>query len=614
MERDTPMRKKTTKKTKLLCFLLAAVMMCTAGYALPGLSLNASAAGTPTSLGLSEHGIKAYNDGWKYQSGGKGEKGTGGVRVSDCAGLIYAYFSDVGAVGNCGGGATTQVTANCVFSNDISEGLPRIHGLVLTMPDYNDPGTGIYGHIGIYIGNNYAADNSDYEYNMRREPVVGSGRGWTAWHVFDNGLKYPVSGWYAMDGKMYHYTDYEYDVDTTADGYTIGSDGVAVGADGKPLPVDSAMLSSEYAGASTVVSHLKSLGYSGKDSTHDLIYGNGGPSGGGDDLTFNGAVTADGVRVRASASTKSAVVTTLSKGSRVQIVEEVDGEKLTNGGKTSSDWFAVTTPAGHHGYIWGPYVERTSHSGALTAPVIASEGGYVTMSTEAEDADIYYTIDGTLPDETSSPYTGPLYLVGYTYKAVAVKEGKKSPVSTASVLSDGSVFTDLTSEDWFFSAVDQAVGYGIFQGTGDNKFSAGSNVTRAQFVRALANLDGVDLEQYGNGSGFKDVKDGKWYTQAVAWAVETGVVKGYSDNTFHPDELISREQMCQILANYASLEPAQDSAPFADDSRISGWAKDAVYACRDNGLIKGTGGNKFDPKGTATRAQACVITVNYYNL
>ena len=73
---------------------------------------------------------------------------------SDCAGLIYAYFKDIGAEAGCYGGASSQVKYNCVFSGDVDElyGIPRIHGLVITMPDYNDPSTGIYSHIGIYVG------------------------------------------------------------------------------------------------------------------------------------------------------------------------------------------------------------------------------------------------------------------------------------------------------------------------------------------------------------------------------------------------------------------------------------------------------------------------------
>lgn len=84
-----------------LCVLLALVVLATV---FTTLRLPAQAAGAPTSLGLAEHGLMAYRDNWQYVYGGKGADTDGdGLRESDCAGLIYAYFSDQGALGNCQG-------------------------------------------------------------------------------------------------------------------------------------------------------------------------------------------------------------------------------------------------------------------------------------------------------------------------------------------------------------------------------------------------------------------------------------------------------------------------------------------------------------------------------
>ena len=254
-----------------LCVLLALVVLATV---FTTLRLPAQAAGAPTSLGLAEHGLMAYRDNWQYVYGGKGADTDGdGLRESDCAGLIYAYFSDQGALGNCQGGVSSQVRVNCVFSGDLDElyGIPRIHGLVVTVPNYNGDTT--YSHIGIYLGNNMAADNSDYGTNMRYGPVVDGGRGWTAWHVFDNGLVYPSNGWYEFDGALYHYSNCQYDVDTVVDGITIGSDGIALAADGSQLvpgAEGAPALSSEYVSATTVADTLRSLGYDGEDNTRTL--------------------------------------------------------------------------------------------------------------------------------------------------------------------------------------------------------------------------------------------------------------------------------------------------------------------------------------------------------
>ena len=607
--------KKTHGRRRLLCLLLA--LLCIVSAVLPGLT--ASAATTPTSLGFAEHGIKAHRDGWKYAYGAKGQKNSEGYRTSDCAGLLYAYFSDCGAIGNCQGGASGQVTKNCVFSNNISEGIPNIHGLALSMPDYYDPGTGLYGHIGIYIGNNEAADNSDTQFNMRRETVVGNDRrNWNAWHVFDNGMKYPVSGWYALDGHMVYYVNYEYVTNTTVDGYRIGADGYAVVPEGSGLPeVNDALLSTKYASATEVANYLRTR-YSGVDSTYDLIYGTGEPGGNSGSetspsVTYNGKVTASSVNLRAAANTKSAVVTVLSRGAAVDLWEEVTGEKITNEGKTSDKWYSVTTPGGSVGYICSLFVERSGMlSGA--APEITAKDGYVTL-TASPTSTIYYTIDGTTPSAESIPYTTPVYQTGYTYKAIAYNNGRTSPVSTATVLSDSSVFNDFVASDWFYSAVDKAVGFGIFSGKGNGVFDPNKEITRAEFVMALANLTGADLTAYTANSPFTDVKNySSNMHRAILWAFDKGYVAGFSDNTFRPNEVIQREQMCVILSKAAGLTKNENSAVFADDAKISGWAKDAVYACRDQALISGVGGNQFDPRSTASRAQACVVTGKLYEL
>lgn len=599
---------KKGKCSRLLCILLTLTMLTSA--MLPGLT--AAAATTPTSLGLSSHGIKAHRDGWKYVYGAKGQTNGSGTRTSDCAGLLYAYFSDCGAIGDMKGGATAQVTYNCVFSNDISEGIPNIHGLALTMPDFNDPGTGIYGHIGIYIGNNEAADNSDTQYNMRRETVVGNSRNWTAWHVMDNGMKYPVNGWYAMDGKMVYYRQYEYVTNTVVDGIRIGSDGFALAGDGTSyMAVNGSMLSASYASASQVASYLRSR-YSGVDSTYSLIYGTSG----GDDtdtptVTYNGKVTASSVNLRSEATTQSSVVTVLMKNAKLDLWETVTGETVTHNGKKSNQWYAVTTPGGSTGYICSLFVEKT---GALsgTAPTITAADGYVTITANGA-ADIFYTIDETPATNSSIPYTTPVYQTGYTYRAVAYSHGRTSSEAIATVLSNNAVFTDFVRSSWFYSAIESAVEYGIFSGRGNGKFEPNANITRAEFVMALANLAGADLSGYTSGSPFSDVQSySNTMHRAILWAYENGYVSGFQDGTFRPSEVICREQMCVILANYAKIIPNEDSEGFADDSSISGWAKNAVYACRDHGLISGVGSNRFDPKSTATRSQACVVTVGLY--
>ena len=589
---------------KPLCLLLALALLITS---LTAWTLSAQAAGTPTSLGLGEHGIKAYNEGWLYSYGGKGETNSDGVRVTDCAGLIYSYFKDLGAESGCYGGATSQVKYNCVFSGDIDElyGIPRIHGLVLTMPDYNDPETGIYSHIGIYIGNNMAVDNSDYNTNMRMEPVEGSGRDWTAWHVFDNGTQYPSNGWYQFNGALYHYTNCQYDVDTTVDGIAVGSDGVALDSTGAPLTADSPeapTLSQEYVSAQAVAQQLSSLGYSGKDSTQDLVDVEKP-----DETEFNGLVTGNGVSLRQEPTTQSQRLATLYRNDRLQILGTVTGETITDKTSTTDQWYSVVTESGREGYVCSLYVEQES---PLSQPVFSVENGALVISA-GEGVEIRYTTDGTHPTAESTLYTGPLYTSG-TYRAVAVQGDWTSPMATIT-FAGGTLFTDFTSEDWYFTFVDRAVSAGLFSGRGD-EFDPCNNITRAEFAAALANLAGVDTSAYSGTSRFSDVSATDWYSGAINWVASKGYMSGMGDGTFGASNSITREQICVALANSAGLSSSGNSAAFNDDSEIASWAKSAVYACRDLGIVTGMGDNTFAPKSNAQRAQACTMVLKAYDL
>ena len=102
-----------------------------------------------------------------------------------------------------------------------------------------------------------------------------------------------------------------------------------------------------------------------------------------------------------------------------------------------------------------------------------------------------------------------------------------------------------------------------------------------------------------------------YYAKAIQWASSMGYINGVSATAFEPEEPISREAMCVILMKYGNLS-SSNSGTFADDSEISSWAREAVYACRDAELISGVGENRFDPQGYTERAAACKVFANYY--
>lgn len=174
-------------------------------------------------------------------------------------------------------------------------------------------------------------------------------------------------------------------------------------------------------------------------------------------------------------------------------------------------------------------------------------------------------------------------------------------------------FVDVLPEDWYYGAVSYAYENGLMTGVSEETFAPQTPLSRAMMVTMLHRLEGSP--DAGSGS-FSDVAAGSWYGGAVAWADSCGIVTGYGDGTFGPDDSITREQMAAVLYRYAgykgySLTETGDLSGFADASSVSAYAKDAVGWAVAGGLISGKGAGILDPAGTATRAEVAQILTNF---
>ena len=171
-------------------------------------------------------------------------------------------------------------------------------------------------------------------------------------------------------------------------------------------------------------------------------------------------------------------------------------------------------------------------------------------------------------------------------------------------------FTDIHNH-WAADNILFAASRGLLSGTSDTTFSPGTGMTRGMFVTALGRLAGINPDSYQTGK-FTDVKADAYYAPYVNWAAQNGIVEGITATTFAPDTNINREQMAVIMANYAKklgydLPKTLRAVTFADNAQISSWAKDAVKAMQQVGILAGKANNCFDPKGTATRAEVATV-------
>ncbi|WP_391574856.1 S-layer homology domain-containing protein [Cohnella sp.] len=163
------------------------------------------------------------------------------------------------------------------------------------------------------------------------------------------------------------------------------------------------------------------------------------------------------------------------------------------------------------------------------------------------------------------------------------------------------------SGHWAEASIKDAVKQGIVKGYSDGTFKPNATVTRAEFAVMLMNA----LKPAGKGAelGFADnAKIGGWAREAIAQAVQANIIKGFSDGTFRPNSNLTRAEMASIVANALKLSGSVEATNgFSDAAKLPNWAKGAIGALTEAGIMQGKNGNKFDSSATATRAEAVTV-------
>jgi hypothetical protein len=178
-------------------------------------------------------------------------------------------------------------------------------------------------------------------------------------------------------------------------------------------------------------------------------------------------------------------------------------------------------------------------------------------------------------------------------------------------------FTDLASTDWYYDNVRFVYEQGLFQGVDAVTFAPTVPMSRSMLATVLYRLSGTQTT--APSAGFYDVGD-TWYTNAVNWAAQTGVVTGSGDGGFAPEVNVTREQMAAMLyryaGNYLGLDTpaAGDLSGYPDGSKVSSWARDAMSWAVGAGIITGTGAGDLAPSGTASRAEVAAMLQRFCNL
>ena len=190
-----------------------------------------------------------------------------------------------------------------------------------------------------------------------------------------------------------------------------------------------------------------------------------------------------------------------------------------------------------------------------------------------------------------------------------VKEGQVIPAHCPS-----KAFADLNTDRWYHEYTDYVIARELMNGMDETHFAPEGNLTRGQLVTTLYRLAGEP--EVAEPATFSDVKAGRYYTEAVAWGEDLGIVKGMTDDTFSPEGTVTREQAATFLyryvTNYLKQEPGQgaDLKAFADGGKVQDYAKTAMSWAVAEGFFEGYGDGTLRPRASLTRAQmAKLLTI-----
>ena len=178
-------------------------------------------------------------------------------------------------------------------------------------------------------------------------------------------------------------------------------------------------------------------------------------------------------------------------------------------------------------------------------------------------------------------------------------------------------FTDLDTSLWYHEATDYVLENGLMNGVGNKLFDPNGTTSRAMIVTILWRLEGEPVVNYL--MQFEDVAAETWYTEAVRWAASEGIVEGYSNTSFGPNDPITREQLATILYRYEQHKGGGFTGAwmflldYTDRDKVSDWAYEAMCWTTMHGVINGKGDGILDPKGDAKRCEAAQMLMNYLN-
>lgn len=332
--------------------------------------------------------------------------------------------------------------------------------------------------------------------------------------------------------------------------------------------------------------------------------------------TKSGVLTSDGSLTLGTISANDGTNFTVEKASGVKVVGSDNSETTytqvdqggSSGGSSSGGSSSGGSSSGGSTTTTRTITIQSSFGGKVTASASqAAQGKVITLTALPNSGYVLKSLTVTTASGTSVPVANQSsgkYTFTMPAAAVTVKA-----VFAAQETDPDFPFADVAKGSWYYEGVRYAYENGLMSGTGEGTFSPDLPTGRGMLVTILYRLAGSPA---AGSASFTDVAKGQWYADGVAWASANGVVTGYPDGSFRPNDTITREQMAAILYQYARIQGKLDDSRadlsiFSDLDSLSAYAKEPMSWAVAQGLFSGVSADTLAPGGSTTRAQAAVI-------
>ena len=218
--------------------------------------------------------------------------------------------------------------------------------------------------------------------------------------------------------------------------------------------------------------------------------------------------------------------------------------------------------------------------------------------------------DGKVTKEPTTTETG---IKTYTCTVCGETRTEEIPVQKPDLW-----FEDVAEDAWYYDAVYECAFGGLMKGTSATKFSPDLEMSRAMLATVLYRIAREPEVTFTK--VFDDVEEGTWYSDAIVWANNVGIVKGYDNGSFGVRDNVTREQMVTMLYRYLEMEEyefeeiTEDLDGFVDKDQVSSYAVEAMRWAVQSGLVEGMGHDDLNPKGFAIRAQVATLLVRFCDI